>query len=165
MNGFIRIYRTMGDWRWYKNPVTKSVFFHLLLFANYTDGVYLDTEVKRGQIIITLPSLAESVGITARQARTALVHLKSTGEVTCESCNRYTLITLNNYDRYVGMCDKQSVTQMSGKSHSDVRRHTNIKEIKKNNKSFSEKQKPTYDIEKVKERNRNKRLVYEKKEH
>ena len=44
--------------------------------------------------------LSEQTGLSERQIRTALDHLKSTGEVTIKTTNKYSLITIVNYGKF-----------------------------------------------------------------
>ena len=45
-------------------------------------------------------ALSEQTGLSERQIRTALDHLKSTGEVTIKATNKYSLITIVNYGKF-----------------------------------------------------------------
>ena len=98
--GWVKIYRSMTDWRWYTNLPVKTLFLHLLLIANHRDQDWDGITVKRGQCITGRKQLATETGLTEQQVRTALHKLTVTQEITTESTNRYTLITLVNYERY-----------------------------------------------------------------
>ena len=56
--------------------------------------------IKKGQVITSYKSLAQDLGFGVRQIRTALDKLKSTGEITSEATNKYTIITVVNWDKY-----------------------------------------------------------------
>ncbi len=99
-NGYIRVYRSLLTWEWYRDRNTCRVFLHLLLTANYRPEQWKGIEVQRGQRVVTLPKLAEETGLSVREVRTALSHLKKTGEVTGKTTSQYTLLTVNHYDRY-----------------------------------------------------------------
>lgn len=98
--GFIKISRNLLNWRWYKNLVTKSVFLHLLLTANYEESELETIKIKRGQVVTSYPSLSENLGISIQQARTAIEHLKLTGEITVRKCPKFQVISIVNYDSY-----------------------------------------------------------------
>lgn len=100
MNGFIKLYRKFIDWEWYTDINTKIVFIHLLLIANHKDTRYKGNLIKRGQCIISYTSLEETLDLTRREIRTALEHLLATGEIDRQTTNRYTLITVRNYELY-----------------------------------------------------------------
>lgn len=99
-NGFVVMYRKILDWGWYKNSCTKDLFFHLLLVANFVDKYFEGVLIKRGQVATSLPSLSAETGLSIQQVRTALSHLKSTGEITDEANRRYRIITIVKYDDY-----------------------------------------------------------------
>lgn len=99
-NGFITLDRKILDWEWYGDINTKCLFIHLLLTVNHEDKKWHGIEIKRGQRIASYATLASELCLSLRSIRTALKHLKSTGEVASESTNRYTLITVENYDLY-----------------------------------------------------------------
>ena len=82
MEGWIKVHRKMLEWGWYKDPLTKVVFLHLLLIANFKDTEYMGETIHSGQTVIGRKALAETLGLSERNVRTALTHLKSTGEIT-----------------------------------------------------------------------------------
>ena len=116
MNGFIKLHRSMLDWEWYKDANTARVFLHLLLVANWQDGKWHGVEVKRGQRLTSYASLAKETRISVQSVRTALSHLISTGEITCEPTNKYTLITIANYEKYQGE-DADTNTQSNAQNN------------------------------------------------
>ena len=56
--------------------------------------------VKRGSLIAGRKQLAKDLGLTEQMIRTSLMKLKSTNEITIESTNRYSVITVVKYDDY-----------------------------------------------------------------
>ena len=98
--GWIKTYRKMRNWQWYKDSLTKAVFLELLIMANYEDEDCYGFTVKRGQYLTSLPELAKSLGMGVQNVRTALNHLKQTGEITEEASNRGRLITICKYAAY-----------------------------------------------------------------
>ena len=104
--GFIKIDRKMLQWGWMKNPNTAHLFLVLLLKANYKDMVFDGKPIKVGSLVTSLQTLGEISGLTVQQCRTALKHLKSTGELTSKTYPKYQVITIVNYKKY------QSVTRL-----------------------------------------------------
>lgn len=102
MEGYIKLFRTMQEWEWYSDPITKAVFLDLLLNANYKDSRFKGVEVKRGQVVFGRKECAERLGISERNVRTAINHLKSTSEVTIKVTNRFSVVTIENYEKYQG---------------------------------------------------------------
>ena len=114
MNGFIYLEKKMLDWEWYQDVNVKVVFIHLLLKANWEDVKWRGIDIKRGQLITSLPKLSEELNLSVMEIRTALRKLVSTGEINRQTTNRYTLITLNNYDIYqTKVTDKQQTKQQT----------------------------------------------------
>ncbi len=98
--GWISLYRKFINWKWYKNANVKSVFIHLLLNANHTEAEWKNIKVLRGQMITSREHLAKDLGLSIQQIRTCLSKLESTNEIKIETTNRYTLVTILNYDKY-----------------------------------------------------------------
>lgn len=127
---FIKLDRNMMRWRWYKNGPVMRLFIHLLFKANVTDGNFEDITVKRGQLVTSIHQLSTQTGLTDKQVRTALEHLKRTNEVASTSSNRYTLITLQNYDAYQGA----GANKRASKGQTDGKQKANKGQQYKNNK-------------------------------
>lgn len=99
--GFIKIDRKILGWGWYDDPITKAVFFHLLLNANWEDGFYRGVEVKAGQVVFGRKKYAEALGISEQNVRTAMEHLRQTGEIsTNKVTNKFTVITIEKWALY-----------------------------------------------------------------
>ena len=99
-NEFIKIYRKMLNWEWYTDVNTKVLFLHCLLRANWKPGRWRGYKYDRGQFITSLPKLAKETGLTIKQVRTALKHLKATGEVADKTYSKFRIITVVCYDEY-----------------------------------------------------------------
>jgi biotin operon repressor len=100
MNGFIKLHRSMLTWEWYGDTITKTVFLHLLLTARFDEGSWKGVKLYPGQIIIGRKELAETLNISERNVRTAINHLKTTGEIAIKVTNKYSLVTLTNWALY-----------------------------------------------------------------
>lgn len=101
--GFIKVYRNIFNWSWYADINTCRLFIHMLLKANWKDGKFRDVTIPRGSFVSSLDKLSEETSLTKREIRTAISHLKSTGEVTVKTTNRYSIFSIKNYDIY--QCD------------------------------------------------------------
>ena len=135
---YIKIFRKMLNWEWYTDVNTTKLFLHCLLKANWKDGNWRGYSYKRGQFITSLPTLARETGLTIRQIRTGLEHLKATGEVTDWHDSKIRIITVNFYDEYQGS-DRPNGRQTTGKltgerqaSDSRYKKYKNNKEDKEN---------------------------------
>lgn len=140
-NEYLKLYRKMVRWEWYTDVNTFKLFLHCLIKANWRDGSWRGIKYKRGQFITSFPSLAKETGLTIREIRTALAHLKATGEVTDKKIHKGRIITVVNYDEYQGsdrqndrQNDTQSDRQTTGKRQASDSRYKN----NKNNKELQE---------------------------
>ena len=115
-NGYIKLYRSLLEGGWYDDINTKVVFLHLLLTANFKDGEWHGIQVKRGDVITSISSLSKQLGLSESKVRTALNHLKSTGEITGSSHGKFRIISIKNYNAYQG--DDKVIT---GSSQDDDR--------------------------------------------
>lgn len=97
---FIKLNRKILKWRWYHDPNTFRLFVHIILKANVTDRDFEKITVKRGQLVTSIAHLSEDLKISQKSVRTALSHLKSTGELTVRATSKYSVITVNKYDEY-----------------------------------------------------------------
>lgn len=100
MEGWISLHRKFLGWEWFDKPEMVQMFIWLLLNANYTDKKWRSIEVKRGQLIVTSPMIQEALNLSEQRTKTCIQRLKSTGEITTKSTNKYTIVTICNYDRY-----------------------------------------------------------------
>jgi len=100
MSGWIKIHRRLTEWEWYTDVNTCKLFLHLLLKANHKDNTHRGQSVKRGQLITGRFKLSSETGLSERQIRTALDKLLATNEVTSQTTNKNSLITILNYDLY-----------------------------------------------------------------
>ncbi len=98
--GFVVLHRSLLSWGWHADPATFCLFVNLILMANHYPAEWKGTTIERGQLVTGRKALSEQTGLSERQIRTALDHLKSTGEVTIKTTNKYSLITVVNYGKF-----------------------------------------------------------------
>ena len=99
-NGYIKLFRKMTDWEWYRDSNAKCVFLHCLLLANHDTVKWQGIEIKAGQFATSLPSISKATGVSVQSVRTSLTKLKSTGELTYTSTNKFRLVTIANWASY-----------------------------------------------------------------
>ena len=97
---FIKLDRNIRNWRWYQDANTARVFIDLLLDANISDRDFMGITIHRGETATSYASIGGRLNLTIRNVRTAISHLKLTGEVTVKRYAKFQVITLVNYDRY-----------------------------------------------------------------
>lgn len=99
---WIKLYRKIEDWRWYKDALTFHLFIHLLLTVNFCPSANGENILGRGQIMVTRRSLTESTNISDRSIRTCIEKLQKSKEILIsqKATNRPHIITICNYDSY-----------------------------------------------------------------
>ena len=100
LGGYIRLYRSLLEWEWFQDSATLHVFLFLLLSACFRPIRHAGVELAPGQLITSYSTICARTGLTLAQVRTALRHLKSTGEITQRTTPGFSLITLTNFSRW-----------------------------------------------------------------
>ena len=140
-NGYIRLHRKFLEWEWLQNPNDVSLFIHLLLMTNWKDSKYKDIDVPRGSLVTGRKELSKKVGVTEQQIRTSLNHLKSTNVITTKSYSKFSIISINNYDKYqvVNQEDNQQPTSNKPATNQQVTTYEESnKEINKKEEIYKE---------------------------
>lgn len=134
MEGWVCLYRKILEWQWYSDKNVRLVFLHLLLKANHKERMWQNTLIKRGQLVSSYSNLAKEIGITIQQLRTALDKLKSTNEITVETTNKFTLITIEKYSFYQDIDLKNNI-QNNTEDNKQItnKQQTNNNQITTNN--------------------------------
>lgn len=101
--GYIRLYRSLLTWEWFRDSPTLHVFLYLLLTACFAPIRREGVALAAGQLITARRQIAERTGLSEQQVRTALKRLVSTREITIEPGSRFSLVTLHNFARYQGL--------------------------------------------------------------
>lgn len=164
-DGFIKLFRSLTSWEWYKDENTMRVFIHLLLNANWEDTRYRGHEVPKGSLVCGRKAIAESLGISERSVRTSLNHLKTTNEITIKTTNRFSIISIVNWEKFQGMEEKMT-NKMTNKpslnrptSDQQVTTYKEIKNIrnKEEKNKFNQFQQTEYDWDEI-----NRQIGYKK---
>lgn len=157
--GYIKLHRRIRKWGWYRNTNTARVFIHLLLSANFAPHEFEGVTIERGQCACSQKNLAQDLGLSIRNVRTALSNLKMTGEVTVEKKPKFSVITVNRYDFYQQSTEELTDDRQHSDSRATERRQqsdNNIRKIKKEkNTRMRRNVSPqcSYDIEELEEIN------------
>lgn len=136
--GYIKVFRSLLDWEWYGDINTRLTFMHMLIRANYANQKFEGKVIPRGSFVSSRTKLAAEIGISERNLRTALKHLKLTGEVTSRSYSKYTIYTIENYELYQ-TSDQQSDQRVTSNRPASDQQVTTIKEVKKEKKEKKER--------------------------
>ena len=130
---FIKIDRKFADWKWKSKPNMVAMWLNLLLQANYEDNYWNDVYVPRGCLITSIKKLSEQTGLTIQQTKTCISNLQITNEITIKTTNKYSLITIVNWDKYQGGAKKQQANQQAHYSETNKQitsKVTTLKEVK-----------------------------------
>lgn len=98
--GFISVYRKITEWEWYDDANTFRLYMHLLLKANWETKKWHGKIIERGSLITSREKLARELKLGVHQIRTGLDKLRNTENLTIKTTNKYTLITIENYNDY-----------------------------------------------------------------
>lgn len=137
MEGYIKLYRKMVEWQWYTDGNTMRLFLHLLLKANHKEWFWRWYKVNRWQLITGRDVLSKELGLTQQQIRTSINKLKSTSDITIKATNRFSLITLTNYNEYQqdSQPSNQQITNKQPTDNQQITTNKNDKN-KKNDKNI-----------------------------
>lgn len=100
MEGWLKLHYRLLDWEWHDDPAMFSLWTHLLLLANYEDKKWHGMVIERGKFVTSLVNLHLQTGLSIRQVRTCLSRLQESKQIECETTNKYTIVTICNYDDY-----------------------------------------------------------------
>lgn len=99
-DGFIKLSRSLLAWDWHDEPKTGYLYIVMLLLANHEETLWRGETLRRGQLLTGRRQLSIASGLTEDEVRTALMHLKKTGDAVVSSKNKYSIITLPKYDEH-----------------------------------------------------------------
>lgn len=114
----------------------------MLLLANWKDGRVEGLLVPRGSLVSSFASIAAKTGLTVEAARVAIKHLKTTGEITSKSTNRFTIYHIVKYEDFqVSVVDDTSETpsKTTNEPQADNKRTTTTE---KSNKGIKKEEVP-----------------------
>ena len=97
---YIKLHRSLMEWEWYGDSNTTRLFIHMLLKANWKEGRFEGVIIPRGSFASSLQTLADESGLSVMQIRTAIKHLKLTGEITSKPHRKFTVFSIVNYSLY-----------------------------------------------------------------
>ena len=106
INTYFKVYRSILDWRWFKNPNTLQVFVWLLASANIKPNGFMGFDIQRGDVATSYATISRETGQTIDQARTSISHLKETGEIILKRHSKFIQVSIVNYDYYQGQWGK-----------------------------------------------------------
>lgn len=132
---FVKLDRNLLKWRWFQHPKTLVVWLWLIMKANVEDHDFEKETIHRGEVATSRKRISADTGLTEREVRTALDHLKSTGEVSVRIRPKYQVISIPEYGKYQDVPSGRA----SGKSPARVRQASGKSPQYKNVRSKEEK--------------------------
>ncbi len=102
MIGYLQLNREFltSDFRQSLDSNTFTIYMDLMINAYFTDSVYKKIPIKRGDVITGRKALARRTNLSEQSVRTALLKLTKKGVISKTSTNRFSIITIKNYDEY-----------------------------------------------------------------
>lgn len=118
--GYIKLQRNFLKWEWYSNPITRAVFIHCLLKANWKETEFKGMTIPAGSFISSYAEIARETGYSIQNVRTAIANIKSTDDLTDEVTNgksgKTHVFTVVKYAKYqstnkgTNSCSKSKLT-------------------------------------------------------
>ena len=131
------------DWEWYESKNVFRLFTHCLLHTNTQNIRYCGREIKAGQFVSSITRISAETGLTESQVRTALKKLKDTGYISTKSTNKYTIYTVNEYQKYI---DCGQVAETTTEENTVVENGTKMEQpAERKMEQTEEKVKETYE--------------------
>lgn len=137
-SGFVKLYRSLLNWEWYDDINTKTVFLHLLLTVSIEDSKWHGITVKRGSRVSSFSTLSKETTLSVKEVRTAISHLESTGEVARYKYPKFTVFSINNFDKWqLGASIAAGYGQGEGKVRAGYgQQYKKVKESKEDNNTI-----------------------------
>lgn len=127
--GWIKVFRSLPAWRWYKDGNTKSLYLHLLLNACIRPTPFMDFVLQPGEFVSTVRALAYELNMSDKAVRVAMNHLIATNDMAIKTTNKYTIFSVQNWEKYQGNGEQ--------KGNQNGNQRANIEKEYKNNITLS----------------------------
>ena len=111
VGGWIKLYRKFLDWEWFTDSKMVQLFVCLLLSASIEQRKWKGIVLERGQLATTYPELSKKTKQSTQNLRTALQRLEESQIISRQVTNKYTIITICNFDSYQA---KEEADQQAG---------------------------------------------------
>ncbi|NPU86365.1 MAG: hypothetical protein HPY65_17945 [Syntrophaceae bacterium] len=130
--GYVRLWRKSLDAGWIRNHKLWAFWTWCLLKASHKEfdaivGLQV-VHLMPGQFIFGLKKASMETGLSIQEIRTIIDFLKRTENLTIKSTNKYSIITIINWNTY--QSDILESNTQSNKPLTNKEQHTNTKEVK-----------------------------------
>lgn len=145
---YIKLSEGIINWEWFTDGNMLKLWVYLLVNAQqFEDTRYRGIELKTGQLVTGRKKISQETGLTEMQVRTCLNKLKSTNEITIETTNKYSVITILKYDLYQSN-EPYGIQQINQENNQQITNEqpTNNQQITTSNKDKRDKREREKDI-------------------
>ena len=98
--GWIKIYRKLKEWEWYKDSHMVHLLIHIVMMANTKRAKWKGRYIERGTFLTGIRSLSKDTGISMQSVRTLLNRMEGREIETLEKNNQYRVVRVINYEEY-----------------------------------------------------------------
>lgn len=91
----------LSDWAWLSDKQIYYAFTRMLFKANFESKMWRNIEVGRGSFVCGIDNYAAELGFSTQSLRTILKKLKRSGDIATKSTNKFSIITICEYDDWV----------------------------------------------------------------
>ncbi len=141
--GFIVLSRDILQSSVWSNPSLLQFYIYCIMRASFKDKyLFLSNEkvaIKRGQFVTSISNLAKELRLTPKKTRGRLNALKQSSKLASKGTNKYTLITVIDYDYWQG--EGQAKGQAKGKTEGKQRATSNNVNNVNNKEKYKKKKK------------------------
>jgi hypothetical protein len=110
--GFIKIWRKSLDGGWLQNPVLWTFWSWCLLKASHKIIVvkisFQEVTLQPGQFIFGRKKASEELRMSEWKIRSCLDFLRKAGNLTIKTTNKFSIISITNWNSYQGEAEKSS---------------------------------------------------------
>ena len=159
--GFMVIDRErLSDWQWLSDKNVYYAFTRMLFDANFEIKLWRNIVIERGQFVCGIDRYAAELGFSTQSLRTIIQKLKRSGDIDVKATNKFTIITICNYDSWCcKTCNDSDGSNEQSNNPATINQQTTndnlIIELKKRIEQL-EKEKDCLIAEKKKEKNNKK---------
>ncbi|MCK5608258.1 hypothetical protein KAR91_40630 [Candidatus Pacearchaeota archaeon] len=129
---WIKSYRKIKDWRYYKVDGYVLLWMHLLLSAHHDEKSIYDgygNEIKKGQFSTGRNKLSRETGLTASKVERTLSVLEREGQIGQQKNNKCRIITITNWEIYQSV----NIKRTSNEHQANIKRTQNKNEKNEKN--------------------------------
>lgn len=134
--GFIRLWRKTADSQSASRGANHiAMMAWLLMQANWSEKFVNGIRIDRGQLLTSVAKLSAELRISVQSVRTVLHNLTTDGFLTIKSTNKYSIVTICNFNTYQvdENADQQTNQQTSNKQATNKQQQQYNNKNNKNN--------------------------------